>query len=52
MAAAVRGKSLVISFVPPPLHPQVIPVCVREGVSVATSSYISPAMLALDAEAK
>jgi len=50
--AAVRGMSLVISFIPPPLHPKVLPICVKLGVNVTTSSYISPAMLELDAEAK
>mmetsp|Transcript_5186 Transcript_5186/g.6909 ORF Transcript_5186/g.6909 Transcript_5186/m.6909 type:complete len:131 (-) Transcript_5186:2914-3306(-) len=48
----VRGKSLVISFTPPPLHPKVLPICVKLGVNVTTSSYISPLMLELDAEAK
>ena len=31
---------------------KVLPICVKVGVNVATSSYISPEMLALDAEAK
>jgi len=42
----------VISFIPPPLHPKVLPIAVRLGVNVTTSSYISPLMLELDAEAK
>ena len=50
--ALVRGKDLVISFIPPPLHPKVLPICVKLGVNVTTSSYISPIMLELDAEAK
>jgi len=50
--AAVTGKSLVISFIPPPLHPKILPICVKVGVNVTTSSYISPLMLSLDAEAK
>ena len=50
--ALVRGKDLVISFIPPPLHPKVLPICVKLGVNVTTSSYISPLMLELDAEAK
>ena len=43
---------MVISFIPPPLHPKVLPICVKLGVNVCTSSYISPVMLELDAEAK
>ena len=30
----------------------VLKICVKVGVNVATSSYISPAMLEMDAEAK
>ena len=50
--AAVTGKNLVISFIPPWMHMKVLPVCLRVGVNVTTSSYISPEMLELDAEAK
>jgi len=50
--AAVTGKNLVISFIPPWMHMKVLPVCVRVGVNVTTSSYISPEMLTLDEEAK
>ena len=49
---AVRKVNLVISFIPPWMHMKVLPICVKVGVNVATSSYISPEMLALDAEAK
>lgn len=50
--AAVRGMSLVISFIPPWLHMKILPICVKVGVNVTTSSYISPQMLELDAQAK
>lgn len=50
--AAVRKATLVISFIPPWMHIHVLPICVKVGVNVTTSSYISPEMLALDAEAK
>lgn len=48
----VSKYSLVISFIPPWLHMHVLSACVKVGVNVATSSYISPEMLKLDAEAK
>lgn len=47
----VSKATLVISFIPPPLHMRVLPICVKLGVNVATSSYISPQMLELNAEA-
>lgn len=31
---------------------KVLPICVKVGVNVTTSSYVSPQMLELDAEAK
>jgi saccharopine dehydrogenase-like NADP-dependent oxidoreductase len=48
----VRGQSLVISFIPPWMHMKVLKPCLKVGVNVATSSYISPDMLSLDAEVK
>jgi saccharopine dehydrogenase-like NADP-dependent oxidoreductase len=48
----VKKYNLVISFIPPTLHMHVLKICVKVGVNVATSSYISPAMLEMDAEAK
>lgn len=40
--AAVRKCTLVISFIPPWMHMKVLPICVKAGVNVTTSSYISP----------
>lgn len=48
----VSKYTLVISFIPPWLHMHVLSACVKVGVNVTTSSYISPDMLKLDAEAK
>ena len=43
---------MVISFIPPWLHMHVINQCVKAGINVVTSSYVSPDMEKLDAEAK
>lgn len=48
----VRQHNLVVSFIPPTLHMHVLKVCVKAGVNVTTSSYISPEMLKLDEEAR
>lgn len=48
----VGKHDLVISFIPPTLHMHVLRACVKVGVNVTTSSYISPDMLALHEEAK
>jgi saccharopine dehydrogenase-like NADP-dependent oxidoreductase len=48
----ISGYDLVISFIPPWLHMKIIGYCVEAGINVATSSYISPEMEALDAPAK
>lgn len=48
----IKGYNIVISFVPPWLHMPVLTACVKQGISVATSSYVSPDMMKLDAEAK
>ena len=48
----VRESDLVISLVPPPFHPDVARICLDEGKNLITTSYISDAMKALDAEAR
>lgn len=48
----VVGKSLVLSFIPPWMHMPVMTACVKMGVNCTTSSYVSDAMMTLDAEAK
>ena len=52
LEAAVRKVDLVLSFIPPWMHMKVLPVCVKAGVNVTTSSYVSPEMLKLNEEAK
>ena len=48
----MRKVSLVISFVPPTMHMSILPTCVRVGVNVTTSSYISDQMMTLDEACK
>lgn len=43
----VTKHNIVISFIPPFLHMKVMNVCVKHGVNMTTSSYISPEMEAL-----
>ena len=42
----------MISFIPPWMHMKVLKPCLKAGVNVATSSYISPDMLSIDEEVK
>lgn len=46
------GKSLVISFIPPWLHPHVLEPALKMNMNVVTSSYISPFMEKLDPKVK
>lgn len=48
----VRAHEVVVSLLPAPLHPIVARACLAEGRHLVTTSYISPAMRALDAEAR
>jgi saccharopine dehydrogenase-like NADP-dependent oxidoreductase len=48
----VAWADLVVSMLPAFLHPIVAKVCVNQGKHMATASYVSDAMRALDAEAK
>jgi saccharopine dehydrogenase-like NADP-dependent oxidoreductase len=50
--AMVSKHDLVISFIPPWMHMHVLKPCLKHGVNVVTSSYISPEMLELHEEAK
>ena len=50
--AAVAAHDLVISLIPYTHHVQVIESAIRNRKHVVTTSYISPAMRALDAAAK
>lgn len=48
----VRDVDLVVSMIPPFLHIPVAQACLRHGKSMVTTSYVSPEMAALHAEAE
>ncbi len=48
----ITGRDVVISFVPPPLHPVVAKACIKAKVHMVNASYQSPELTALDADAK
>ncbi|KAH3906589.1 hypothetical protein HBI56_232680 [Parastagonospora nodorum] len=50
--AEVRKVDLVISLIPYTFHATVIKSAIREKKNVVTTSYVSPAMMELDAQAK
>ena len=50
--AAVAQHDLVISLIPYTFHATVIKSAIRNKKNVVTTSYVSPAMMELDAEAK
>lgn len=50
--AEIASADLVISMVPAFLHPEIAATAIHAGVPVLTPSYLSPEMMALDAEAK
>ena len=50
--AAVSQHELVISLIPYTFHAAVIKSAIRNKKHVVTTSYVSPAMMELDAEAK
>lgn len=50
--AAVAQHELIISLIPYTFHVAVIKSAIRNKKHVVTTSYVSPAMMALDAEAK
>lgn len=47
--ALVKQHDLVISYVPPFLHPKVAVPCLEAGKHLVTASYISPEMKSYDA---
>jgi saccharopine dehydrogenase (NADP+, L-glutamate forming) len=49
---AVESSDLVISLIPYTFHAQVIKSAIRKKKNVVTTSYVSPAMMELDAQAK
>lgn len=50
--AEVGKHDLVISLIPYTFHAKVISSAIRKKKHVVTTSYVSPAMMELDAEAK
>ncbi len=48
----VREHDLSVSLLPAPMHPIVAKLCVKHGKHMVTTSYVSPAMHDLDAQAK
>ncbi|MBN1825694.1 MAG: saccharopine dehydrogenase NADP-binding domain-containing protein [Candidatus Eisenbacteria bacterium] len=52
LADLVPGADLVISLVPYAFHVQVAELCIQHKKLMVTTSYVSPAMKALDAKAK
>ncbi|MBL4593407.1 MAG: saccharopine dehydrogenase NADP-binding domain-containing protein [Flavobacteriales bacterium] len=48
----VKDVDLVVSMIPPSMHVTVAKACLKHGVNMVTTSYISPEMHALNDEAK
>ncbi|MBL4871493.1 MAG: saccharopine dehydrogenase NADP-binding domain-containing protein [Robiginitomaculum sp.] len=48
----ISAADIVISFVPPPLHPRVAKACIDAKVHMVNASYQSPELSALDTRAK
>ncbi len=48
----IEEADLAISLLPAPYHPVVAEMCIELGKNMATTSYVSPAMKALDKPAK
>jgi len=48
----VEGVDLVVSMIPPRMHPIVAEACISNRVNMVTTSYISPEMQALDEKAR
>ena len=52
LTESVQPGDVVVSMLPADLHSQVADLCLHRGSHFVSSSYVSPAMQALDAEAK
>ena len=48
----VKSVDLVVSMIPPSMHVIVAKACLKHGINMVTTSYISPEMKALDESAK
>jgi len=49
---AAVDVNLVVSLLPPPMHPMVAGLCLKHGLNLATASYISREMQSLHQEAR
>jgi saccharopine dehydrogenase-like NADP-dependent oxidoreductase len=52
LAKALEGADLAVSLLPPTLHAAVAEAALRARTDLVTTSYVSPAMQALDGEAR
>ncbi|KAM0786112.1 hypothetical protein ACM66B_006922 [Microbotryomycetes sp. NB124-2] len=48
----IKGSQVVLSLLPAPMHPAVAKICIANGASLVTASYVSPEMKALHQEAE
>lgn len=48
----VKDVDLVVSMIPPNMHVAIAKACLKHGINMVTTSYISPEMKALDESAK
>jgi saccharopine dehydrogenase-like NADP-dependent oxidoreductase len=51
-STAIAGADIVVSLLPPPLHPIVAVNCLKYGKHMLTASYVSEEMKVLDSEAR
>lgn len=51
-AELVSQSDVVLSLLPPPLHPKVVEYCLEVGRDLVTSSYLTPEIMALNERAK
>lgn len=52
IADLIKDKDIVVSLLPPVFHDKIATECLKQGVNMATASYVSPAMKAIDEQAK
>jgi saccharopine dehydrogenase-like NADP-dependent oxidoreductase len=52
LRAQLAAGDAVVSMLPAPMHPEIAGVCLERKAHLVTTSYLSPAMKALDAEAR
>lgn len=52
LTALIPAFDLVVSLLPPPMHPPIAEICIACGKHLVTASYISPAMANMDTAAK